>query len=310
MGPVLGPAIGIGTSLFGGWLGSRQSGQQKEAWGAMKTSMNNLTGAGKQALGYAKDQYNLASPAYGQALTYYQRLLGGNRAQMNLATAGARAGVNDLYRGALGSLTRGRMRGGERDLATAQLQRDRVGKLAQLTTGVQPMAAEALGKLGLSGIDQARGFQNTGVSAFGQAGDIAAKGYDAASRQAQQSGAAWANAGKSIYDILKPKIDNWSMGTPKPGFEQNDKYWNNPDYSTTNPNAWGTPVDNPDMNPNNWQGPYAQPIPGVPYGGSQAPDYSGWGSPAYDNGGGPYIPGTGGYGSAPPGYDPNDPNNW
>lgn len=297
MGPVLGPAIGIGSSLLGGWLGSRQSGMEKEAWGAAKTSMNNLTSAGQQAMGYAKDQYNLSAPAYQQAMSYYQRLLGGNRAQMSLATAAPAAQINDLYRGAQSGINRGMLRGGERDLASATLNRDRVGKLAGLVTGVQPMAAEGLSKLAGNGLDLSRGFLNSGAAAYGDAGKIAVGGMDAAEKQAARSGAAWQQAGKSLYDILAPKIPgNGPPRTPAPGFEQNDKYWNKPDYSSQNPNTWGTPST-------------YTPDPSEIYGGSSTP-----GNWPGDNGTGgynsPYVPGTGGYGGAPPGYDPNDPNNW
>lgn len=308
MGAALGPILGIGTSLFGGWMGSRQSGMQKEAWGAMKDSMKNLTGAGQAAMGYAKDQYNLASPAYGQSLSYYSRLLGGNRGQMALATAGPRAAIQDLYRGATNNVDRGMARGGERDLQKATLNRDRASKLAGLVTGVQPMAASQLGALAGAGLDRANNFTSTGVSAFGTGANAAAAAYKGATEQADRAGKAWAQAGQNIYNMLPPKWKEWQFGrTPKPGFEANDKYWNNPDYKDYIP---GTPVQNPDMNPDAWQ-PYPGAVVGgpgfeAPYYGSPQNPYG----PGGSSGGTPYVPGTGGYGSAPPGYDPNDPYNW
>lgn len=201
--PAVGPVVGIGTSLLGGWLGSRQSKAEKQAMAASQTAMSNLTGAGQQAMGYAKDQYNLSAPAYQQAMTYYQRLLGGNRALMSQAVAGPSAQINDLYRGAESGLMRGTARGGERDLAEAQLNRDRVGKLAGLTTGVQPMAADALGRLAGNGLNLSSNFLGQGVGAFGAVGDIASNMYKNAQAHQEAAGKAWGAAGKSIYDIVK-----------------------------------------------------------------------------------------------------------
>lgn len=84
----------------------------------------------------------------GQAGSYWQTLLSGNRGAMAQATAGPRAALTDVYRGAEANLDRSGIRGAQRDVAAAELGRDSAGQIARLTTGVQPAAAQGVGMIG------------------------------------------------------------------------------------------------------------------------------------------------------------------
>lgn len=119
-------------------------------------------GLQQQQTGLAKQLTSRALPGANKALGYYSTLLNGSRGEMRQATVGPRGAINDTYRGAERGVS-AKLTGGARDTALAELSRDRAGKVAGLTTGVQPAAAEALG--GLSS-----GLLGTGNAAFGNAG--------------------------------------------------------------------------------------------------------------------------------------------
>jgi hypothetical protein len=102
--------------------------------------------------GQAAGLYNVGFPAYSQAVSYYESLLGrGGRAGANVATAPAAEGIAQNYQGAQTSLLSGYLRGGARDQALADLERSKAADIAHLTTGVQPQAASALAQAGLGG---------------------------------------------------------------------------------------------------------------------------------------------------------------
>lgn len=126
------------------------AGAQKSA-GALQQTGSELVGEGRQTLQ--------------QPTNYWQRLLGGNRPLMAQATAGARGGITDIYRGAERGLEKSGVRGAQRDVAKAELGRQRASQIAGLTTGVQPFAAQQL--MGIGGEQL-----GTGAPMLGQAGDI------------------------------------------------------------------------------------------------------------------------------------------
>lgn len=137
-----------GAALGGALLGrkAQSSAMQRSPEEAMalqgaQSTAQNLTTQGNTLLGQG-------APLLGQAGNYWQTLLGGNRAAMAQATAGPRAALTDVYRGAEANLDRSGIRGAQRDVAAAELGRDRAGQIARLTTGVQPAAAQGVGMIG------------------------------------------------------------------------------------------------------------------------------------------------------------------
>ena len=139
------PWIVKGASVLGGWLGGRKA--QSNAMQRSPEELAALSGASSAASGLTQQGQTLTNtglPAVQKSLGYYQTLLSGSRAAMAQATAGTRNALTDTYRGAERGLEHSGIRGGSRDLAAAELNRDRAGKIAGLTTGVQPGAAAAL----------------------------------------------------------------------------------------------------------------------------------------------------------------------
>jgi len=82
------------------------------------------------------------------ATSYYDTLLRGNRAQQAAATAAPAARISDIYSGATRNLEQSGVRGAQKDVASADLNRQRAMQLSSLVTGVQPMAASALTSIG------------------------------------------------------------------------------------------------------------------------------------------------------------------
>lgn len=184
-----------GAQLFSAMRGSKRSGAESQA-------LQGQQAAGGQLLNQGQSLFGAGMPAMRSALSYYDTLLQGNRAAQSQAIAAPTAQITDLYRGAERNLDRQGIRGGERDLAAAELGRDRTSKLAQLTTGVQPMAAGQLGALGGSAAGM-------GVGASQGAGSIYSTilGQQFQNRQNTNSmyGAAGAGIGGAIFDVMKAK---------------------------------------------------------------------------------------------------------
>lgn len=156
---------GIGA-LFGGSKSDQpnMTPQQQQAYSGATGAAGQMTGLSKML----QQQGALGAPAYGQAINYYQTLLQGNRGAMQAAVAPAANQIADNYKGSQMNLERLGIQGGQKLQAEAELNRQKAGQLGQLTVGLQPMAAQALGNLGVQGanmIGQAGNLQ-------GQAGNI------------------------------------------------------------------------------------------------------------------------------------------
>ncbi len=186
--PIVTGAISAYSAIKNSRAAGRQSkmmeGAQQQQMGALQE--NQRTGRGLLTQGM---------PATQNALNYYGTLLRGNRAAMQQATAGSAAQLTDVYRGAERGLERQGVRGGERATALAELNRDRANSIAQLTTGQQGNAADAIARLGTTmtgqGIDAMSGAATGYGNLAGQAGGQATA-YN------QQAGQDWAGVGKSV----------------------------------------------------------------------------------------------------------------
>lgn len=189
------PIIMAGASIYSAYRAGKKSKEEKAALAGQGAANQQLMEQGKQNFG-------VGFPAMRSALNYYQTLLQGNRAAMSQAVAGPTAQLTDLYRGAERNLDRQGVRGGSRDLAVAELGRDRTNQLAQLTTGVQPMAAANLGQLGSA----ATGMGSGPLAAAGSSyANMAQQGF----QQRQYSNQAWGQAAQNVgglaFDMWKNK---------------------------------------------------------------------------------------------------------
>jgi hypothetical protein len=190
----------MGGQAIYGWIKNRQAAKQEQQARAQEQQM--LTGATGVSNQLTQSGTNLTAqgmPGAQQAGSYYSTLLGGNRAQMAEATAGGRGAITDQYRGAERSLERSGIRGATGDLAKAELSRDRVGKIAGLTTGVQGQAANNLADLSTNLVGQGGNRLGAAGSIWsGLLGNRTSARYDAEGTH-QATSAAF---GRTLFDLL------------------------------------------------------------------------------------------------------------
>jgi hypothetical protein len=171
------PAISLGAQYF------LNRGANKRTNTALDTATKGLQGTatdlgqfgtklGQQAGGFLGDAQKFlgqAGTAYNQTANYFSPMLSGSRSAINQALAPERGQITDTYRGAEKALDASGMRGGMRDLARAELNRDRAGKLSLL--GPSARAAAANGMMQVGGAQSQLGATQAGTATnlFGQA---------------------------------------------------------------------------------------------------------------------------------------------
>ncbi len=188
-----------GAALAGGLLGKKsqssamaRSPEEQAALTGATNSANAMTQAGTGLL-------NQAQPMIGRASNYWSTLLGGNRAAMSQATAGPRAALTDVYRGAESNLDRSGIRGAQRDVAAAELGRDRAGQIARLTTGVQPGAATNLGNLSGTLLGSGSSLLSSGGNVWGNLLTAGSENRQYARKEGEKSAT---GIGSILFDIL------------------------------------------------------------------------------------------------------------
>lgn len=208
------PWIVKGGSLLGGWLAGRKA--EKSAMQRSPEEQQALTGAqgaagllgryGGQLFGAGQQTLGQGVGQLGTAGNYWDTLLRGSRAAMAQATAGPRAALTEQYRGAERGLERSGLRGAVKDLASANLSRQRAGQIAGLTTGVQPAAAQGLadigsqlGNLGLNTTQLGLGSTEAGANIWQR---LLGAGFENRKYGRAEGAAANKNIGSLIFDIL------------------------------------------------------------------------------------------------------------
>jgi hypothetical protein len=204
------PFIPAAASLIGGIIGGK-----KATSSAMKRSPEELRalagaqGAAGTLMGQSEKLMGAGLPYLRQAGGYYSTLLGGNRAAMTQAVAGPRAALTDVYRGAERNLERSNVRGAARDVAQAELGRERAGQIASLTTGVQPFAAQGLASLGLPLTELGQRGAGQAGSLYGNLLEQGAINRQYARGEGEKAGA---GLGGFIFDILKGTLPGGKKG--------------------------------------------------------------------------------------------------
>lgn len=223
--PFIAPVAGAIGSLWASHkagqsaeAGANQLNQQGQAafTGTQQTATN-LTGAGNSLISGGAQTTARGLNAAGQGANYYSALLGGNRALQTQATAAPRAALTDVYRGAERGLEHSGVRGAARDVASADLNRDRAGKIAGLVTGVQPGAADALTATGLNMAGVGGQQTGQGLGAVGHAGSLLSGLYGPSVQQGLAANQRGAQAGKETGGLLGGLLFDIINGTAKRG---------------------------------------------------------------------------------------------
>ena len=137
---ITGATLG-GAGMLGSGIGGKKA-QNK----ANKLAQQQL-GLQQNQFGLAKQQVGLGNAALSPAAQYFQNLLQGGQAA-RLAVSPMTQLIGQTGEGAQRAIQAGTPRGGEQNLALAQNRIGTAGQIANLYTGVQPMAAQGLAGIG------------------------------------------------------------------------------------------------------------------------------------------------------------------
>lgn len=206
--PMIASAVGgIIAAKKGQSAAMKRSPEEATSLTGAQGAGSTLAGEGGELYGQGAGMVQRGQATLAQPTSYFQKLLSGNRALQSQAVAAPRAAISDVYRGAERNLERGGVRGASRDVAKAELGRERSGAISSLITGVQPAAAGALTSIGQTQTGQGAGIAGQGVGATGTSGNIFQNllGEGFANRkygrgEGEKGGAAW---GGLIFDLLK-----------------------------------------------------------------------------------------------------------
>ena len=192
-------ALSGGQAIFGAIQNHKANKALKAAQAERSGMLTGATGATNSLQQSGNQLTQSGMGAVNPALGYYQTLLGGNRAAMAGATAGARGAITDQYRGAERSIEQSGARGAGADQLRGDLLRDRTSKISGLTTGVQPMAAEALSGIGSNLIGQGG---NRLQGAGGLWGSLLGNSQRNVGDMQQRADTTGAQFGSSLFDVL------------------------------------------------------------------------------------------------------------
>ncbi len=208
-------AIKAGSMLAGSLLGKKLSGPSKQQQAAMQQGQASST-ALTQAAGPLMQQGNALSQAgaadYEPAASYYRNILT-DRSQARNALAPEIKNAQDFYSGASSKAAR-TMRGGARDYALAQLDRERVGNIAMMLPTARANAAQGLGALAGQQVDAGTRLTGLGTNALSNAGYLNSRAFDDATairNQEEKGGSMW---GQFLGDIAEAMP--FPKGGPKP----------------------------------------------------------------------------------------------
>lgn len=175
---------------------------------------NKLAASGSPLLGEAQKSLTKAGTSYDQVGSYLSPILNGGRGAINQALAPDLAAITETYRGAGKSLES--VRGAQGDVARAELNRDKAGKLALLPSMARQNAAQGVMEVG-------KGQAGIGATQANAAGNIFANAtaakqgatnaygalYGGAQNQAlaqqAQNNQAGGAIGSMIFDAVKSK---------------------------------------------------------------------------------------------------------
>lgn len=200
-------AIQAGMAIYGHYANKKKakeaaqrSAEEQTALSGAQGIAGNMSAEGQRLI---QQGQNNQSPA----ANFYRTLLMGSRGSMNQAVAAPTAAISDVYSGAERNLDRSGVRGAARDVASADLGRQRAGQISGLITGVQPMAAQNLAAIGGQQTSQ-------GVSAQGNAanlyGNLLGEGFRNRVYGNQQADQAGQSTGSLLASLVSTGVSAYS----------------------------------------------------------------------------------------------------
>lgn len=195
------PYIASGVASLIGRKASGPTKEQKQAMQTTSAAQGQLTGAAAPLLGQGMQTAQQGARYLGDAGRYYQGILG-SRSQAQASLAPEMTTALEYYRGA-GNKARRTLTGGTRDMALAELDRQKVGQLAGMVPAARRAAAEGITGVGGTAMQGGTALTGQGAGLYDTAARIASEQFGQAGelrRQAQEGGKTW---GGTVFDILK-----------------------------------------------------------------------------------------------------------
>ncbi len=207
--PVVPLVIMAGGAIISHYAAKSAAAQAAKLSPAEQTAQGGAqTGAAKlQSSGSA--QLDTGAETQKPATNYYDTLLHGNRAEMAGATAAPKAQLTDVYAGAQRNLDQTGVRGAQKDVASADLNKNRAAGIASLVTGVQPAAAGALTSIGQTQQAQGGAMVGSSNSTYNQL-------LGSGAQNRQQANVAGTNAAAAVGSLATSAASIYSGGAAKP----------------------------------------------------------------------------------------------
>lgn len=191
-----------GAMIGGSLLGKKLSGpskEQKTAMGASTQATQQLGGMAPPLMQQGQQLTQAGGQNLGAAGDYYRNILS-NRGAARESLAPETTNALEYYRGAEGKAKR-TMRGGSRDYALAELDRQKVGQIAGFLPQARANAAQGATGVGGTQVGAGTNLAGTGVNAASNAAYASGGLFNQASQlrqQQQEGGKQW---GGLLYDI-------------------------------------------------------------------------------------------------------------
>lgn len=166
--PAVPIAIGVGSMIANHYASKAAAKQAMEKTPQETAAFDANTKLATQQAQQGNEMFQTAMPGVKNSLNYYNTLLSGNRAARTAAVAPEAESVASAYDGANKAIGRGYVQGGQRDQAVAENARSKAGQIARLTTGVRPMAANAIAGISGSILPGAAQRAGTASNIYGQ----------------------------------------------------------------------------------------------------------------------------------------------
>lgn len=207
--PLIVAAASSGATVY---AANRQAGGQQDALNLAREQGGQQSALSRTLADYSRDQYALSRPALSRAIGLYSRLAGGDRSTVQSTIAPEVASINQNYEGSQRYLDQQGVRGGTRDMAVADLNRQRTGQVGMLPMQARMGAAGALASLGSSGTGQAL----SGLSAATAGANGAGATYLGLAGQERTRGDQVADFGSNIAGTVLPWLLQRYGGANRP----------------------------------------------------------------------------------------------
>ena len=195
-------ALKAGAMIGGSLLGKKLSGpsnEQKAATAGTQQSAAQLAGMAPPLMKTGQEMTQAGGQTLGAAGDYYKNILS-NRQSARESLAPEMQGALEFYKGAEGKAKR-TMRGGSRDYAVAELDRQKVGQMAGMLPAARAMAAQGAGNVGGQQVGAGSAASGQGINAASNAAYVNSGLFNQASQirgQEQEGGKNWGNL---LYDV-------------------------------------------------------------------------------------------------------------